>query len=542
MEGTAPGYAVLGPYVVSDKIAAGGMATIHLGRLHAEGRSRLVAVKRLRPELATDVEFVTMFLDESRMARRIRHPNVVETLDVVSEGTEHFIVMEYVHGESLHYFLRALRRHQLRMPLSVVGGVMQGALLGLHAAHEVTGDDGAPLGLVHRDVSPHNVLLGVDGVARLLDFGVAKARGRAHQTRQGLIKGKIQYMSPEQIKGKPLDRRTDVFSAGIVLWEALVGQPLFAGSDDAEILARVLRQPIPPPSGYVPVSPEIDALVLRALARDQDGRFGTAREMSEAIRAAFPSTDQATVGQWVADAAQSRLLKRSKQVEAVERAAAEVRGLAGSAKTLVMPAGELFLSHAAPRSGEPATDPEQRVSELGRTPSGEREWVNAPAVELDLLPPASVETQPLSSRTLAMSPDLGSGVVARRPALAPVVPSQAPPDPARISLADIGPSSRAPAPRPSTLRPRVGVAFGAATPEYDSGERSLGERMALPVKLFLAAIALVVFETILTPRVGFRLALGFLTPSLVAGVLASVSVLLGVWGLVGAEITGRSRR
>lgn len=536
MEGsqTTPGYALLGRYVVSEKIAAGGMATIHLGRLFAPGGpARTVAVKRLRPELATDAEFVTMFLDESRMARRIQHPNVVATLDVVSEGSEHFIVMEYIHGESLHYFLRALQRHELRMPLSIVGGVARGMLLGLHAAHEVTGEDGAPLGLIHRDVSPHNVLLGVDGRPRLLDFGVAKARGRVHQTRQGLIKGKIQYMSPEQIRGKPLDRRSDLFSAGIVLWEALVSKPLFGGEDDAEILARVLRQPIPPPSQYVPVSPEVDRVVLRALSREPEERYADAMEMAHAVERFFPSTDADEVGRWVADAAQSRLLKRQRQVDEIEAAASRVGAPPRTDRTVVLPSGELFVGTGGMTIGDAYTDPEQRLSEPGSSSSREREVRSGPRPHdesLDLLPPAACSSPPRSGATIPSSPGLPLGDTPH-----PARPSAPPAATVRIAPAELPPSAR---------QPRVQPVRAVLSPRYvvrDAGP-SLSQRLSNPVKLFMAAIALIVFESLLTKEVGFPLRVGWLTPSLVAGVLAAVSVFLGVWAFVGPELTGRSTR
>jgi serine/threonine-protein kinase len=196
----APSPTIIGRYALFDRIAAGGMASVHLGRLFGEGGfTRTVAIKRLHAQLALDPDFASMLLDEARLCARIHHPNVVATLDVVSAEAELFLVMEYVVGESLVHLLRASEASPDRASPALVASVMSGVLHGLHAAHEATSDRGELLGIVHRDVSPHNVLVGVDGVARVLDFGVAKALGRVHTTEEGTLKGKVSYMAPEQI-------------------------------------------------------------------------------------------------------------------------------------------------------------------------------------------------------------------------------------------------------------------------------------------------------------------------------------------------------
>ncbi|HSQ67748.1 MAG TPA: serine/threonine-protein kinase, partial [Polyangiaceae bacterium] len=225
-EGTqqASGSRVIGRYVLCDAIASGGMATVHLGRLLGPvGFSRTVAIKRLHPHFARDPEFVAMFLDEARLAARIRHPNVVSTLDVVVLQGELFVVMDYVHGEALSKLIRA----NGAVPPPIAASIIAGVLYGLHAAHEAKTDDGAPLHIVHRDISPQNVLVGVDGSARVVDFGVAKAVGRLQTTREGALKGKIAYMSPEQISTDSVDRRTDIYAASVVLWEMLTGKRLY---------------------------------------------------------------------------------------------------------------------------------------------------------------------------------------------------------------------------------------------------------------------------------------------------------------------------
>src|SRR5271154_2607295 len=239
----------IGRYLLFGEIAAGGMATVHFGRLSgAAGFSRTVAIKRLHPPLAKNPEFVAMFLDEARLAARIRHPNVVSTLDVVATEGELFVVMEYVPGESLARLLRAVRTGKEMVPVPIAATIMVGVLHGLHAAHEARDERGEPLRIVHRDVSPHNILVGTDGAAHVIDFGVAKARGRMQVTQQGQIKGKLSYMPSEQLLGNGLDQRADIFAASIVLWEALTGQRLFQGIDDGDVYAKVLLGKVDAPS------------------------------------------------------------------------------------------------------------------------------------------------------------------------------------------------------------------------------------------------------------------------------------------------------
>ena len=200
---------IVGRYALYAEIAAGGMATVHFGRLLGPvGFSRTVAIKRLHPQFAKDPEFVSMFLDEARLAARIRHPNVVPTLDVVATDGELFLVMDYVPGESIARLSRVLRERQETLPIRILSATIAGVLHGLHATHEAKDERGHPLGIVHRDVSPQNVLVGTDGVPRVLDFGVAKAAGRVQTTREGQIKGKLSYMPPEQLGAAVSRQRT----------------------------------------------------------------------------------------------------------------------------------------------------------------------------------------------------------------------------------------------------------------------------------------------------------------------------------------------
>ncbi|WP_437581525.1 serine/threonine-protein kinase [Sorangium sp. So ce887] len=314
----------IGRYLLYSPIASGGMASVHLGRLVGEaGFARTVAIKRLHPQLAEAPEIAESLRGEARIVARIQHPNVVATLDLLIAEDEAFLVMDYVRGESLARLLRAARARGAPVPAPIVASIACGALHGLHAAHEAHSESGEPLGIVHRDVSPENVLVGVDGTARLLDFGIAKARGRLSTTRGGQLKGKLPYMSPEQILCADVTRRTDVFAAGVVLWEALAGQRLFDGGDEAALIGAVLERPIPPPSSLAAhVPPALDAIVLRALERNAEGRHPTARELAIAIEDAVPLASPRAVGEWVEELAGDALARRAARVAEIESASA----------------------------------------------------------------------------------------------------------------------------------------------------------------------------------------------------------------------------
>jgi serine/threonine-protein kinase len=310
---------VLGRYAMYEQFAAGGMATLHYGRLLGPaGFSRTVAIKRLHAHLSEDPDFVAMFVDEARLAARVHHPNVIQTLDVESSEGELFVVLDYVHGDSLSRILREARRLGEQPTPAIVGTILFGSLEGLHAAHEALDAKGEPLEIVHRDVSPHNLLVGTDGIARVLDFGVAKARGRAQATGVGQLKGKLAYMAPEQLRGK-VTRRTDVFAASVVLWEALTGTRLFKGDDEGEILDKLLLQEIPSPRQYSPdVSPELEEVVMRGLEREPSRRFATAREMAIALEQHVTLATPIEVGAFVARIGGTTLAQRAERVAEIE--------------------------------------------------------------------------------------------------------------------------------------------------------------------------------------------------------------------------------
>lgn len=275
----------LGRYRVVDEIGIGGMASVFLARMDGPGGfQRWVAIKRIHPHLIEDESFVHMFLDEARIAASISHPNVATVFDLGKTGDSYWIAMEYLHGEPLREIIR--RNDELRRPIppEIAAKITSDAAEGLHSAHELTGKNGEKLNLVHRDVTPHNIFIAYDGNVKVVDFGIAKFSSRMAHTRTGTLKGKLAYMSPEQVVGEPIDRRTDVFALGVVLWEITTGQRLFRMDNDLETMAKVQECVIPRPSSIVRgYPPELEKIVLKALSKNKDDRFATARDFSRAL-------------------------------------------------------------------------------------------------------------------------------------------------------------------------------------------------------------------------------------------------------------------
>ncbi len=354
------GPTIIGRYAVHDEIASGGMATVHLGRLLGPvGFSRTVAIKRLHPQYAKDPDFSSMFIDEARLAARIRHPNVVATLDVVAMESELLLVMDYVQGESLSRLLRTARNRQELVPLRILTTTLAGILHGLHAAHEAKTERGERLEIVHRDVSPQNILVGSDGVARVLDFGVAKAAVRMQSTREGQIKGKLSYMAPEQLRGDSnVDRRVDVYAAGVVLWEGLVGKRLFEAENEGRLLTKILLEPVPNPKMFVPSLPDdLDAIVMKALARNRDERFATAREFAQALEQVMHPANASEIGAWVEHLAGSELAGRADRVSDIESRSDIHEGLVAMASALSSNGQVPVAPASRPRASAPELTP-----------------------------------------------------------------------------------------------------------------------------------------------------------------------------------------
>lgn len=291
-----------GRYELLVRIGKGGMASVYLARMRGEaGFSRLYAVKVLHPHLMTQPELVDMLLDEARIAAGLHHPNVVSTVDVGRDGDRVFMAMDYVEGVALD---RLLRKSPGFAPPELIVPLAIDALRGLHAAHTMRGVDGEPLELVHRDVTPGNLLVGVDGVGRIADFGIAKARARITKTNPGIIKGKAGYIAPEVILGKAIDRRADIFSMGVLLFNALTGESLFDTGDLASSLTSLLKHDVPAPSSIGLQPPAIfDAPILAALARNPANRHESALEMAQALGDALlvhgKTAEPTAIGDWV---------------------------------------------------------------------------------------------------------------------------------------------------------------------------------------------------------------------------------------------------
>jgi serine/threonine-protein kinase len=318
---------VVGRYLLHRKIARGGMATIHIARLLGDvGFSRIVAAKRMHPELAEDAEFVTMFLDEARIASRVQHRNVVNVLDVVTLGEEVMLVQEYVHGAPLGVLLRAVYDSKSYVPVPVAAAIACQVLAGLHAAHETVDELGTPLQIVHRDVSPQNILIATDGTARLLDFGVAKAALSAHVTRKGTFKGKLGYSSPEQIRGEAC-RQSDIYSLGVVLWELIVGHRLHPlAQSDAELIAEIMGGKTPAVTDALAEErtftgsyrwsqlEAIEPVIRKALDVNPRRRWETAQEMEDAIAAVVPVASPSDVAAWLRAVGKGFLEERERMI------------------------------------------------------------------------------------------------------------------------------------------------------------------------------------------------------------------------------------
>ena len=274
-----------GKYTLIGELAVGGMAEVYLAvQQGLQGYLKVVTIKRMLPHLNGLPEYVAMFIDEARLGARLEHPNIVRTYEFGEQDGQYYTVMEYLPGEDLVKILNRASATKEPLPLNLAVYIAMQVCSGLHFAHELTDTEGNPLGLVHRDVNPSNIIITYSGEVKLIDFGVAKAATNASQTLAGTIKGKLAYMSPEQVLGHELDRRSDVFSTGVVLWELLTARPLFTRDNEAATLYSIMNDPIPNVRQFRPEVPrELDAMVARALARSPQERFESCDTMLYAL-------------------------------------------------------------------------------------------------------------------------------------------------------------------------------------------------------------------------------------------------------------------
>jgi len=279
----------LGKYRLLARLGTGGMAEVLLARLDGPaGFSKYFAIKRMRPELTTHREFVDLFLEEARTASLLRHPNICQVNELSTAGGDYFMVLEFLEGVPVSSLLVKALSHPTALPIPFLVGIAQQACEGLHYAHDVADERGQPYQIIHRDISPPNLLVTIDGVVKVLDFGISKSRDSLVKTLTGQIRGKFSYMSPEQLRGEKLDRRSDVFSLGIVLFELLTGRRLFRRKSRLEVFKAVVKEPIPTASEWrSDLPPNLVSVLEHALARDRNRRFDSARAFGEALAASI---------------------------------------------------------------------------------------------------------------------------------------------------------------------------------------------------------------------------------------------------------------
>lgn len=483
-----------GRYETLFRIAAGGMAEVYAARALGEGGfQKLVALKRMRPELAEDARFVTMFLDEGRVAANIASPHVVSTLDLGrAEDNSLYLVMELVTGAPLSGLMAEAAARNERIPIPLAVDILAQAASGLHSAHIARSPTGEPLEIVHRDCSPHNILVDIHGQVKITDFGIAKALERQTRSHAGEIKGKLQYFSPEQARGQPLDRRVDIFILGVVAWEVLAGRQLFEAENPVEALHKVATMPIRRLDEIVPgLSPKIAVAVAQALAREPDERFATAEAFGNALRHALdgPTPPASEVGALVRRYGGESLHTVERRVREVLSAASPATPPSSSMPPRPPPRVDDARSRAQTlRSHPPPTGPPSGPASIPAP-------ISAPAA-----PPATQRQAPVAASTPRPPWAVPSSPPRARVETEPIplVPSAAstPPPRSKTSSPSSRPSlktarlpeSGAPGPHAATSRefPHAGAWPGAGAPT------SVPPRPARKTSLWIVGFGLLV--------------------------------------------------
>ena len=474
---------MLDQYEIVAEIASGGMGTVYLARLaRAGGFQRMVALKLLHRLLAEETHFVSMLLDEARLAARLHHPNAVGILDVKQSELGYYMVMDYVDGFSMDDVLDRSRSHVERMKLGV--RILIDASTGLDAAHRLTDDDGRPLQIVHRDVSPQNILVGRDGSGRITDFGVARAAERITASRPGTIKGKPCYMAPEQAECRELDARADLFALGIVLWETLTGQLLFeSDAGTMSILLAVLQRPIQPPSMVCPEVPlALERVCMRALERDVTKRYQTGREFIDALTEAAARSNMLVGAHEVSDAIReifsadldARQASVRAHVSAIEKlpvtnmtlgdlysiprlgSAPEMQALRSGVRDSNATSDQWFETA---RSGEARVDPTSQTIALASAP--DRETVaspkpvsSRPSAPASARAPASPQAWKVALISLLLGALIAVGGLLAWRMNQPLVVEP----PASVAAPSVPPTPAEPSPAPAALAPAVAEA------------------------------------------------------------------------------------
>ena len=454
--GRASGSIGQGKYRVFASLGRGGMADVLLGAAQGpKGFNKLVVVKRLRGLLADDPSIVNMFLDEARLAARLSHPNVIHTYEVGEEQGNYFIVMEYLDGQPLHEILHALKLSEIPVAPIVWAKMIADALAGLHHAHELCDYDGTILNVVHRDVSPQNIIVTYDGRVKLVDFGIAKASVNTTKTESGIIKGKLAYMAPEQAEPDDgIDRRADIFAMGIVLWECLTLKRLITG-DAASAMTKIVDMEFKAPSLINPAVPkELDAITLKALERDPDKRFQTAQEMRDALEAFIRAS-----GSYVRDDEIGKLLVSmfSSQREEVRGQIREYMANLSSGKNIVVSASDETMPGATPIVTGPSSPPRLVITESSRS-------VRAVQSNATRLPESR------GSRRARLAMAIGGTVLVIVAIVSIRQRVARPPTPPLSSAGMSGISSAAPMPERPSVRLRIQASPSDATLVLDDAE------------------------------------------------------------------------
>ncbi|HVY49718.1 MAG TPA: protein kinase [Minicystis sp.] len=431
-----------GKYTLIAELGHGGMADVFLGVSRGPaGFSKLLVIKRLRENLIDDPEFVAMLVDEARLAARLNHPNVVQTYEVGQEGRQYFISMEYLEGQPLHRIVqRADRRKKMGRDLHLT--IVSEALSGLHYAHELADYDGKPLCVVHRDISPHNIFVTYDGVVKVVDFGIAKAVGRQAETRTGIIKGKVNYMAPEQALGQDIDRRADVFACGVLLWEAATGSRLWKGMNDLAIVQSLLAGELKRPREAAPDVPvSLENVIMKALAMNPDERFSTALELQAALDEYFDKQGKRALPRQIGGFVTELFDDKRVEIRALIEKQLAALSQHGDAASLIKiteppsslsggtPSGQLPLTFGTPPSGrsEPGASAgadggpdDTKASNLVSTPRGQRSrptnWIPYAALGAGVLAAVAWFARPRASASETTPRATASAVQASAPA------------------------------------------------------------------------------------------------------------------------------
>ncbi|HTE54924.1 MAG TPA: serine/threonine-protein kinase [Kofleriaceae bacterium] len=433
-----------GNYELLARLATGGMAEIFLARAREPLPSgSVLVIKRVLPHLAEDARFVAMFRDEARLAARIEHPNVCRVIDLGSVGDTYFIALEYLHGLPLSRVLVRAARQAQPLDFRLVAGLMVQGCAGLHDAHELRGADGERLDVVHRDISPPNIFVTVDGVVKLLDFGVAKAHGASEKTRTGTVKGKNAYMSPEQVRGQPMDRRSDIFSLGIVLWEALTAQRLFMREVDFETFRAITQGEVPDVRSVRPETPgELADVVARALALDPADRYATALELGDAVAAAVVGIGSPAGEREISSFLRTRFAKELRAREQLLAATGASSGAAARSIDVHEDGGEAAAAEAERIADGASGAGTHRVRGLPSSPPGSAKAAAEPGA---IRWSPSRKSHPMPRITTGSIPRMDGGAAGR----VSVVP---------------GPSSSTSGSSPVSAAPAAGQRRGAGSP------------------------------------------------------------------------------